>query len=167
MNAREHRMKKVRCDLKRTKGSARMFRFLLSIFPLKGWPRFLANQAVDHLRQHRRKEPQQRHNSIGRFNRQCYILAAVCLFQTHLSCTLNTVCDVIVGLLTKHDDYSIAVNLIPFIDNSYERQFTFLNLRTEFSSEDLESDRPALVFTVEIIKELRPFVFRNFSGLHC
>ena len=112
-----------------------MFRFL-SIMPLKGWPRLLTNQAVSHLRQHRREESQQRHNAVGRFDRQRDISPSLGLLQTHLSRMPNTVCHVIVGLLTEHDDYSIAVNLI---DNSDERQFTFLNLRTEFSSEDLES----------------------------
>src|SRR5678816_896967 len=100
-----------------------------------GWPRLPATQAVSHLGQHRREKSQQRHNAVGRFDRQRDISPSFGLLQTHLSRMPNTVCHVIVGLLTKHDDYSIVVNLVPFIDNSCERQFTFLNLRTEFSSE--------------------------------
>ena len=125
-----------------------------------------ANQAVNHLRQQRREKSQQHHNAVCRFDGQRNICASICLLQAYLNRTTNAVCDVSVWLLTQEYDNSIAVNLIPFVDYSYEFQFTFRNLRTEFSPEGLERDQPAFMFTTEIIKKLRPFVFRNLSGLH-
>jgi hypothetical protein len=87
--------------------------------------------------------------------------ALVCLFHTHLYGTTNAVRNVIVRLRADHDDNPIASNLVPFIDDSFECQFTLLNLSSEFGSEDLECDQAAFALATKVFKEFRPFVSLN------
>jgi hypothetical protein len=73
---------------------------------------------------------------------------------------------VMLGALSHNQVQTIMTVIAQLGNESFKRNLSRFALRAEFSAEDFYINDPPSMIATEIVKEISPFVFRNFMRRH-